>query len=159
LEYVKGRNCACHIFSFGQADDGELCILTSRALGPTGDSGKVWKIVPAEELAAVPEEPAPTPTPSGEGQAIYVSAENFYFEMPRELPAGAYTFIVSNPTDGTAHDFEIEGNGEEWVLPSLLGPGESAALTVGLEPGEYEVYCPVSNHEHIGMKLLLVVTE
>ena len=150
---------ADYIYSFGQDNDGELYILTSQSLGPTGDSGKVWKIVPADELAAAPEEPAPTPTASGEGQAIYVSAENFYFEMPRELPAGTYSFIVTNPTDGTAHNFEIEGNGEEWVLPSLLGPGESAALTVELEPGEYEVYCPVSNHEHIGMKLTLVVTE
>jgi glucose/arabinose dehydrogenase/plastocyanin len=150
-----------YIYSFGQDADGEMYILTSQSLGPAGATGRVWKIVPAEEMAEeAPEEAAaPTPTPSGEGEAVYVSAENFYFEMPRELAAGTYTFIITNPTDGTEHNFEIEGNGEEWVLEAPVAPGESATLTVELAPGEYEVYCPVSDHQHIGMALTLTVTE
>lgn len=155
------------IYSFGQDAEGELYILTSQTHGPTGDTGKVWKIVPADQIPPAPEEPMPTPTPSGQGQPIYVSAENFYFEMPRELPAGTYTFIITNPTENTEHSFEIAsgrgiyflGEGEEWFLASPLDPGESAALTVDLQPGEYEIYCPVTNHEHIGMRLTLTVTE
>lgn len=34
--------------SFGQDDDGELYVLTSEASGPKGDTGKVYKIVPAQ---------------------------------------------------------------------------------------------------------------
>ena len=34
--------------SFGQDDDGELYVLTSDASGPKGDTGKVYKIVPAQ---------------------------------------------------------------------------------------------------------------
>lgn len=151
---------ADYIYSFGQDAEGELYILTSQSLGPAGTSGRVWKIVPAEELAEAPEEAAaPSPTPSGEGEPVYVSAENFYFEMPRELAAGTYTFIVTNPTDGTEHNFEIEGNDQEWALPAPVAPGESATLTVELAPGEYQVYCPVSDHQHIGMALTLTVTE
>ncbi|HZD53132.1 MAG TPA: PQQ-dependent sugar dehydrogenase, partial [Woeseiaceae bacterium] len=149
-----------YIYSFGQDAEGELYILTSQTYGPTGDTGKVWKIVPAEQVAAAEEEPAPTPTPSGEGQPIYVTEENFYLEMPRELPAGTYTFIVLNEAgDNTEHSLEIEGNGEEWVLSGAIAPGSSTTLTVDLEPGEYEVYCPVSDHAFIGMELTLTVTE
>jgi plastocyanin len=149
-----------YIYSFGQDNAGELYILTSQSFGPSGATGKVWKIVPVEEMAAAPEEePAATATPSGEGEPVYVSAENFYFEMPRELPAGTYTFIITNLTAGTEHSFEIEGNDQEWVLPRAVEPGESTELTVELAPGEYEVYCPVSDHQHIGMTLTLTVTE
>jgi len=151
---------ADYIYSFGQDAEGELYILTSQSLGPAGTTGRVWKIVPAGELAEAPEEAAaPSPTPSGEGEPVYVSAENFYFEMPRELAAGTYTFIVTNPTGGTEHHFEIEGNDQEWALPAPVAPGESATLTVELAPGEYQVYCPVSDHQHIGMALTLTVTE
>jgi hypothetical protein len=33
--------------SFGQDDQGELYVLTSNALGPKGETGKVYKIAPA----------------------------------------------------------------------------------------------------------------
>lgn len=36
------------LLSFGEDNDGELYVLTSTTLGPTGDTGQVWKIVPAE---------------------------------------------------------------------------------------------------------------
>jgi glucose/arabinose dehydrogenase len=36
-----------YIRSFGQDDEGELYILTSDVAGPTGDTGKVYKIVPS----------------------------------------------------------------------------------------------------------------
>jgi hypothetical protein len=35
------------IRSFGQDDDGEIYVLTSEEAGPTNQTGKVFKIVPA----------------------------------------------------------------------------------------------------------------
>ncbi|MBZ0306228.1 MAG: PQQ-dependent sugar dehydrogenase [Anaerolineae bacterium] len=37
-----------YLLAFGEDDQGELYVLTSHTEGPTGDTGKVWKIVPAE---------------------------------------------------------------------------------------------------------------
>lgn len=37
------------LLSFGQDSDGEMYVLTTDTIGPTGDTGKVYKIVPATE--------------------------------------------------------------------------------------------------------------
>ncbi|MBA3867551.1 MAG: PQQ-dependent sugar dehydrogenase [Anaerolineae bacterium] len=37
-----------HVLGIGQGDDGELYVMTSQSGAPTGDTGKVWKLVPAE---------------------------------------------------------------------------------------------------------------
>ena len=75
------------------------------------------------------------------------------------LPAGMYTFRVEN--SGTEkHALEIEGNGGEWETGDL-DPGSASELTVKLEPGTYELYCPRESHdkehEDQGMKRKLVV--
>ena len=68
---------------------------------------------------------------------------------------GTTTFRVVN--DGqTEHALEIEGGGIEEET-DVLGPGESAELTVELEEGKYELYCPVGNHREQGMEGTLTV--
>ena len=58
--------------------------------------------------------------------------------------AGTYTFeAVNNGSFG--HALEIEGKGVEQKTRTIDG-GQSATLTVKLEPGTYEIYCPVDNH-------------
>ena len=58
------------------------------------------------------------------------------------------------------HRFEIEGAGGEWVSDSLTSNGETM-MRVRLEPGTYEVYCPVESahgvHKALGMVDTLVV--
>lgn len=69
--------------------------------------------------------------------------------------AGTTTFRVVN--DGaTGHALEVDGEGIEEET-DVLDPGESATLTVALEEGEYELYCPVGNHREQGMEGTLVV--
>ena len=77
-------------------------------------------------------------------------------EMMSEVPAGLVTFEVIN--DGTTeHDLAIEGVFDGTNGP--LAPGETATVTVDLEPGSYRVYCPVEDHAEQGMELELTVTE
>ena len=54
------------------------------------------------------------------------------------------------------HALEIEGRGIEEETDEIDG-GETTELTVDLEPGEYELYCPVGDHREQGMEGTLVV--
>ena len=69
--------------------------------------------------------------------------------------AGETTIRVVN--DGQfPHAHEIEGNGIKEETEEL-GPGESAELTVDLENGGYELYCPIGDHRQQGMDGTLIV--
>ena len=68
--------------------------------------------------------------------------------MPFDTP-GTYTFEATND-GGVDHALEIEGNGTE-EKTETIGPGESASVTLDLEGGTYEMYCPISNHRDLGM--------
>ncbi len=62
---------------------------------------------------------------------------------------GTYTFEATND-GGVDHSLEIEGNGVEEVTETIT-PGESASVTIDLETGTYEMYCPIGNHRDLGM--------
>jgi uncharacterized cupredoxin-like copper-binding protein len=79
------------------------------------------------------------------------------------VPAGRTTFRVVN--QGTEeHSFEVESDerGIEWAGDELA-PGGEQTLTVDLQPGTWEVYCPLATpsasggHARRGMRSLLVV--
>jgi plastocyanin len=93
----------------------------------------------------------------GGGETVDVSLVDFAIEPPDPtVAAGTVTFAVTN--DGQApHNLEIEGNGVEEELEADLQAGESGELTVDLEPGTYEYYCPVGSHAAQGMEGELTV--
>lgn len=89
-----------------------------------------------------------------------VRMNEFSFDMPTTYRAGRHTFEVVN--DGAApHEFALGAVGDhhshvgqtEW-----LDGGETATLTVDLEPGTYEVGCHVPGHYEAGMKATITVT-
>ena len=69
--------------------------------------------------------------------------------------AGSVTFDVSN-NGGVTHALEVEGNGVEEETDDI-SPGQSAKLTVDLQPGTYEIYCPIDSHKDMGMEGSLTV--
>jgi plastocyanin len=94
--------------------------------------------------------PAATPTEVG--------LTEYQIEMPTSLSAGAQTFRVTN--NGTmGHNFEVEGQGIEEAFETDLRAGETRTMQLNLEPGTYEVYCPVGNHREQGMEIQLTVTQ
>jgi glucose/arabinose dehydrogenase len=77
---MENDRLGAYILGIGQGEDGELYVLTSMSSAPTGDTGKVWRLVPGEaeasegtsepgaEMTATPgdaEEPVQTPEASG----------------------------------------------------------------------------------------------
>jgi len=91
--------------------------------------------------------------------AVNVRLSEWRVEAERTtLPPGSVTFNVTNA--GTIpHGFEIEGRGVEREI-ALIQPGQSAALTVTLRAGAYELYCPVGgdSHKSLGMVTHVAVT-
>ncbi len=113
------------------------------------------------EIAAMEEamdEVTDEPEEALEMQTIEVMLVDGEIQMPDTLAAGMYMFDVTN--DGELpHNFEIEGQGMEAALDEDLQPGENGMLSVELEAGDYEVYCPVGDHAEQGMQMTLTVTE
>ena len=117
------------------------------------------------ETAATPETTAES-TPaddggsssSGGGESVDVSAPEsgaLVFD-PEEITvkSGEVTFNFSNPS-AVPHALDIEGvdGGEGETVQGDDAP----PLTVNLEPGEYEYYCPVGGHRAAGMTGTLTV--
>ena len=94
--------------------------------------------------------------PGGGGTVVDVVLSDFAIEPSSlALDPGTYTFHVVNE-GATSHALEVEGPTGE-VETEELGPGESADLTVDLEDGEYEIYCPVGDHRDRGMERTIAV--
>jgi len=80
---------------------------------------------------------------------------------------GTYAFRVENVADDTAHALEIRSTEgakinykEGSVRTADLAPGESnPEFKAELEPGTYEIFCPVGHHEEQGMRGTLTVEE
>jgi plastocyanin len=92
----------------------------------------------------------------GGGQTIDVAASDFMF-APADLQADAGDVTINLTNDGQSdHALEIEGNGVEEETDTIP-PGESTSLTLTLEDGTYEIYCPVDGHKGLGMVGTLTV--
>ena len=68
---------------------------------------------------------------------------------------GEVTFRVTN-AGAQQHALEVEGGGVEEETDTL-DPGSDGTLTVTLERGTYEVYCPLFDHRSRGMEATLAV--
>jgi plastocyanin len=90
-------------------------------------------------------------------QTIELTATDFQFE-PADLTAdpGEITFVMNHDGD-FPHALEIEGEGVEETSETVATRGDSTELTVQLEEGTYEIYCPVGDHTDRGMVGTLTV--
>lgn len=72
-----------------------------------------------------------------------------------KVAPGMVRFTLKNEGRYT-HDFRIEGNGIDDRSPRI-GAGRTIEWSIALQPGEYKISCPVSNHADRGMTGTLVV--
>ena len=91
-------------------------------------------------------------------QTLTATEVDFSISVDKDtLTAGDYEITVVN--DGRAsHDLVVERDGNDVAGTDGIAPGESATLTVSLEPGEYVFYCSIGNHRAMGMELTVEVS-
>jgi uncharacterized cupredoxin-like copper-binding protein len=98
-----------------------------------------------------------SPAAGGTGTAVTVDASEYALKLPSDhLAPGTYTFTMDNVGHAT-HAIEIQGPGVDKAKSSTAGPGGKATLTVTLQPGSYEMWCPVGNHKQAGMDTTFTV--
>lgn len=84
-------------------------------------------------------------------ERIEITATSYAYEPSEiEVDRGTIRFVVHNDAD-IVHGFEVEGHGIEAAIEEIE-PGATDSLTVTIETvAEYEIYCPVGDHEERGM--------
>jgi uncharacterized cupredoxin-like copper-binding protein len=108
----------------------------------------------------VPERVATVPTTDPRAVAIAaVSLVDYALdvEQARVRRAGRISFEATN--DGTVrHALAVDAPTGQ-VSTDSLRPGQRATFSVRLPPGTYKWYCPVADHEELGMAGRLRVAE
>lgn len=101
---------------------------------------------------------ASSSSPAASGTAVTVKETDYKLQLSQStFSPGTYTFTAQND-GGTTHALEIEGPGIEEQRTDNLGPGSSASLTVTLQSGKYELYCPVDGHKQLGMETDITIS-
>ncbi|MEX0891219.1 MAG: copper-binding protein [Gemmatimonadota bacterium] len=123
------------------------CETGEQPVPPIGDAAGT---LPAPEDTVVESLQVPVP----------VTLDEWTIRLERDtLEAGTVTFAVANEGE-YEHALEVEGQGNEWET-AVIAPGGVSSLAADLEPGTYEVYCPVQDdhgaHQELGMRTTLVV--
>jgi plastocyanin len=105
---------------------------------------------------------SPSSTPgstiaAGSGTKVTVSETEFKLALStHSFSAGPYTFTAVN-NGKIIHALEIDGPGVHGVTGDIE-PGQSASVSVQLQPGKYDVFCPIPGHKALGMNAEITVT-
>ncbi|MDP2708851.1 MAG: PQQ-dependent sugar dehydrogenase [bacterium] len=116
IDGLPGGRLGEFLLGFGQDADNELYVLTASRSGPSGGSGKVYRLMP------------------GAGE-VQININNFSF-TPQVVAAKAGAKIKWLNQDNIMHTIIAEGLFDS----GQLEPGASYELILS-EPGNYEYYC------------------
>lgn len=107
--------------------------------------------------ASTPSPTAATP-PTTTGDVVTVTMTDFKLALnPSTIGPGPHTFHAVN-AGRAPHSIEVDGPGvADQRISGVVAPGQSADLTVTLQSGTYDMYCPVGNHRAMGMEVTFVV--
>lgn len=122
---------------------------------------------PPTTAPAPPTTPPATETPDQEegeqeeeGEPTVVNLtmiDNQLLLEETTFAAGTYTFVAEQ-TGSNPHALSITGPGVSETTPQVSPGGGAVELTVTLEPGTYELWCPVPGHRQDGMEVTIEVT-
>lgn len=100
----------------------------------------------------------PATTSAGTPRVVDVTEVDFKIKLSAsKLSPATYTFVVTNEGQ-SVHNLTIKGpNVSNAATPTVAG-GKTTKVSVGLNPGTYELYCSVPGHKEAGMDLKLKVS-
>jgi uncharacterized cupredoxin-like copper-binding protein len=129
------------------ASVGAVAVLASAcASGTTNSSSTTATNAPSAAAAA-----------SANPTQVTVKMNEFGLALSTQTFApGTYSFVASN-VGHTVHALEINGPGVSDQKTPSVAAGQSATLTVTLQAGSYEFYCPVDSHKEKGMDTRITV--
>ncbi len=125
-----------------------LCVTMLAACG-----GASYSSTP--KVAAKPA--AGTPPATSSSRVTATETEYKIVLSSATLKPGSYTFVAINK-GSIPHSLAINGPGvSNKQIAGTIAPGASGTLTVILQKGSYDVYCPVSGHKALGMDTKVTV--
>jgi len=122
-------------------------------------SGSATQPAATSPATGSPSTGAPTGgSPTAGATTVTVTLTDFEIELSTtSVTAGAYTFVVEQQGKHP-HALSIKGPGVDTTsTPTIQPGGASERLTVTLQPGRYELWCPVGNHKAQGMHTTITV--
>ena len=148
-----------------------VAVVAVTALSVSGCGGSGGTSAAKPTASVTPSSPSPSSAmssraatsaaPAGSGSTgTVVTANESEFKISLSsttFTPGRYTFIAKN-VGQTAHALEIDGPGVSDRKTPTISPGASTPVTVALQKGSYEVYCPVDSHKAMGMDLHITVS-
>ena len=91
-----------------------------------------------------------TATASINGNRVTVIETEYHIAVPQtSYSPGSYTFTAVN-AGRILHSLTITGPGVNATTKNL-SPGASGSITVTLQAGSYDVFCPIDSHKSLGM--------
>ncbi|HEX6577917.1 MAG TPA: hypothetical protein VF082_06060 [Jiangellaceae bacterium] len=117
---------------------------------------------PVDTTTTAPSSPAETTVtaaPTAAATTVTATLTEFSIELSQQtFASGTYEFVAEEAGE-FPHALSIEGPGLDSTSTDVIEPGgDSQTLTVILEPGTYEIWCPVGNHRAQGMETTITVS-
>jgi plastocyanin len=149
---------ALFLASCGNGDDEESATSPAPAEETT-----VTSPIPPEETTETTPTPAESPTetsppPAATATRVTATLTEFSIELSQQtFSPGTYEFVAEEEGQ-FPHALSIDGPGVDSTSTEVIEPGgASQTLTVTLQPGTYELWCPVGNHRAQGMETTITV--
>lgn len=124
--------------------------------GGDGDTSDPATTPPATTAPAITA--APTATPATAAVRVTATMTDFKIELSETtFEPGVYMFAADQKGQ-SSHAITIAGPGVDNVSTPTVDPGGAThEVTVTLQPGIYEIWCPVGDHRARGMTTTITV--
>lgn len=113
---------------------------------------------PATSPTTGPAPTTPGVAPTALGTMVTATLTDYKISLSQtSFTAGSYTFVATQAGQ-LPHSLAVKGPGVDQASAAPIQPGgASEQLTVTLQPGTYELWCPVGNHRAQGMVMTITV--